>query len=147
MYTVIVMAAQSKAQQLVGLLKKHRYVFEQYRLLSTTEMGEVLERDTGMEVTHIFPARIAGDLQLSGLVCTNSVLAVFFLHDPLANDPSDADIQPFLRSCDINNVPLATNVVSGDALAAWLERKLEAGDEDEDDAAGAEAEAEAGALP
>lgn len=131
MHTVIVIAPQSKAKQLTGLLKKHRAVFEEYRLLSTSEVGEALERDTGLEVSHIFPARKGGDIQLCGLVCTNSVLAVFFLHDPLSNDPADPDILPFLRACDLNNVPLATNIVSAHALALWLGRKMESEAEDE----------------
>jgi methylglyoxal synthase len=125
MHTVIVIAPQSKTRQLTTLLKKHRAVFEEYRLLSTSEVGEVLERDTGLEISHIFPARKAGDIQLCGLVCTNSVLAVFFLHDPLSNDPADPDILPFLRACDLNNVPLATNIVTAHALALWLGRKIE----------------------
>ncbi len=131
MHTVIVIAPQSKTKQLTGLLKKHRAVFEEYRRLSTSEVGEALERDTGLEVSHIFPARKGGDIQLCGLVCTNSVLAVFFLHDPLSNDPADPDILPFLRACDLNNVPLATNIVSAHALALWLGRKMESEAEDE----------------
>lgn len=138
MHTVIVIAPQSKTRQLATLLKKHRAVFEEYRLLSTSEVGEVLERETGLEISHIFPARKGGDIQLCGLVCTNSVLAVFFLHDPLSNDPADPDILPFLRSCDLNNVPLATNIVTAHALALWLGRKIEAG-------VAAEAEAETAA--
>jgi methylglyoxal synthase len=54
------------------------------------------------------------------------VLAVFFLHDPLSNDAAGPDILPFLRACDLNNVPLATNIVTAHALALWLGRKIEA---------------------
>ncbi len=131
MRTVILIAPQTKTRQLVTLLSKHRAVFDTLRLLSTSETGEVLERETGMEITHLFPVRKGGDIQLCGLVCTNSIAAVFFLHDPLSNAPEDPDIAPFLRACDINNVPLATNIVTAHALAGWLGRHIEPGASDD----------------
>lgn len=122
MRTVILIAHSTRHRQLVNLVKKHVAVLEEFRLISTTEAGEVLEEQTGLEVTHLFPARKGGDIQLCGLVCTNSISLVVFLDDPLATDPAEPDIRQFLRACDLNNVPLATNVVSGHALIAWLGR-------------------------
>lgn len=113
--------------RLVKLIRRHMATFEGYRLLSTAETGEALESATGLEVTHLFPAHKGGDIQLCGLVCTNTIAAVIFLRDPLSTDPAEPDIAPFLRACDLNNVPLATNVVTAHALAAWLGRK-QAGD-------------------
>ena len=125
MRTIILIAHQAMAPRLIKLMRKHLAVFEEYRLPSTTETGEVLASETGLEVTHLFPARKGGDIQLCGLVCTNTIAAVIFLRDPLATNPAEPDFAPFLRACDLNNVPLATNVVTAHALAAWLGRKLE----------------------
>ena len=140
MRTVIFLAPQSKYRQLVTLVKKHVAVFEEFRLLSTTETGEMLEQETGLEVTHLFPARKGGDIQLCGLVCTNSVAAVIFLNDPLSNNPADPDIAPFLRACDLNNVPLATNIVTAHALAGWLGRNIEPAVQVDEDAAATESD-------
>jgi methylglyoxal synthase len=125
MRALILLAHQSKGKQLAKLLNKHSAVFEEFRLISTSETGEMLEEKTGLEVSHIFPARKGGDIQLCGLVCTNSIAAVIFLNDPLEMDPAQPDIAQFLRACDINNVPLATNVVSAHALVLWLGRNFE----------------------
>lgn len=124
MRTLILIAHKSHHRRLVTLVKKHIAVLEEYRLISTTESGEVLEADTGLEVTHLFPAKKGGDIQLCGLVCTNTIAAVIFLNDPLTVDPAEPDIRQFLRACDLNNVPLATNVVSAHALITWLGRHL-----------------------
>ena len=122
MRTLILIAHSSRNRRLVTLVKKHLRVLEEFRLISTAESGEVLEADTGLEVTHLFPAKKGGDIQLCGLVCTNSIAAVIFLNDPLTVDPAEPDIRQFLRACDLNNVPLATNVVSAHALISWLGR-------------------------
>jgi len=125
MRTIILLAHKSRNRRLVTLLKKHLAIFEEYRLLSTSETGEMLEAETGLEVTHLFPARKGGDIQLCGLVCTNSIAAVVFLNDPHSIDPAEPDLPQFLRACDLNNVPLATNIVTAHALAIWLGRNLE----------------------
>lgn len=122
MRTLILIAHGSRHGRLVTLVKKHLRVLEEFRLISTAETGEVLEEKTGLEVTHLFPARKGGDIQLCGLVCTNTIAAVIFLNDPLTVDPAEPDIRQFLRACDLNNVPLATNVVSAHALITWLGR-------------------------
>ncbi len=126
MRTLILLSHQSKTRQLIKLMRKHVAVFEEFRLVSTSETGELLEAETGLEITHIFPARKGGDIQLCGLVCTNCIAAVIFLNDPLSTDPAEPDIAQFLRACDTNNVPLATNVVTAHALVGWLGRNLDA---------------------
>ncbi len=125
MRTIIVMAHGSRHKRLATLLRKHAEIFGEYRLLSTAETGACLEAETGFEVAHLFPVAKGGDIQLCGLVCTNSIAAVIFLNDPHCTDPAEPRIGQFIRACDLNNVPLATNVVTAHALALWLGRKLE----------------------
>lgn len=127
--TLILIAHKRHLPALVKLMKKERSIFESYRLLSTVEVGTVIEKEVGLEVTSVFPASKGGEIQLCGLVCSNSVAAVYFLRDPLSPGGSEPEIAPFYRACDLNNVPLATNLLTAVALTHWLGRKL--GDEDE----------------
>lgn len=121
--TIIMIAHERKQPELIKLLKKQRAVFENYRLLATTETGEAIERELDMEVTHVFSGKKGGEIQLCGLVCTNSIRAVYFIRDPEAPAADEPDITPFYRVCDLNNVPMATNMVSAVALTYWLGRK------------------------
>ncbi|MEJ2590127.1 MAG: methylglyoxal synthase [Candidatus Thiodiazotropha sp.] len=123
--TLILIAHERKLPELVKLMQSQRHVFEAYRLLATTETGEVIERELGLEVTHLFSGRKGGEIQLCGLVCTNTVRAVYFIRD--AENPAfdEPDITPYYRACDLNNVPLASNMVSAVALTHWLGRKLQ----------------------
>lgn len=125
--TLILIAHDRKLPELVKLMKSQRHVFEAYRLLATTETGEVIERELGLEVTHLFSGRKGGEIQLCGLVCTNTVRAVYFIRD--AENPAfdEPDISPYYRACDLNNVPLASNMVTAVALTHWLGRKLQPG--------------------
>jgi methylglyoxal synthase len=53
------------------------------------------------------------------------IRAVFFLRDPVNPAPDEPEIAPFYRACDLNNVPMATNMVGALALTHWLGRKIE----------------------
>lgn len=128
-HTIILIAHQRKLPELIKLMKRRRVVFESYRLLATTETGEAIEREVGLEVTHLFSGRAGGEIQLCGLICTNVIRAVFFLRDPVDPAPDEPDITPFYRVCDLNNVPMATNMVGALALTHWLQRKVESKEE------------------
>jgi methylglyoxal synthase len=122
--TIILIAHERKLPELVRLIQKQLPVFENYRLLATSETGEVIEAETGLEVTHLFSGKKGGEIQLCGLICTNTVHAVFFIRDPENPAFDEPDITPFYRACDLNNVPLATNMVAAVALTYWLGRKV-----------------------
>lgn len=123
--TLILIAHEGKLAELIKLMKSQRHVFQAYRLLATQETGEAVEKALGLEVTHLFSGRRGGEIQLCGLVCTNTVRAVYFIRDPENAALDEPDITPFYRACDLNNVPLASNMVSAVALTHWLGRKLQ----------------------
>ena len=126
--TLILIAHEGKLGHLVKLIKKRLSVFADYRLLATKETGEAIEVETGLEGTSMFSGRKGGEIQLCGLICTNSVRAVYFIRDPENPRLDEPDIAPFYRACDLNNVPLATNMVSAVALTHWLGRHLASDD-------------------
>jgi len=128
--TVILIAHERKLPELIKLMKAQRHVFEGYRLLATQETGEAIEKELGMEVTHLFSGRKGGEIQLCGLVCTNTVRAVYFIRDAVNPAFDEPDITPYYRACDLNNVPLATNMVTAVALTHWLGRKHQSGEGD-----------------
>ncbi len=122
--SLILIAHEGMCDQLVKLVKTHREIFESYRLLSIKETGDTLQKETGLEVSSLHGVAEGGEIHLCGLVCTTGVIrAVFFLRDPLCSGEGQPDIAPFYRACDLNKVPLATNIVGGAALMPWLGRK------------------------
>lgn len=122
--TLILITHERTTPQLLKLMKRERSVFEEYRLLATKETGVAIANELGLEVTHLFSGRKGGEIQLCGLVCTNTIAAVYFLRDPVNPAPDEPDITPFYRACDLNNVPLASNLLTAVALTHWLGRKL-----------------------
>ena len=122
--TLILIDHENRLRDLVKLTRKRRDVFEDYRLLATKETGEAIAQETGLEVTSMFSGRKGGEIQLCGLICSNTIRAVYFIRDPENPRLDEPDVTPFYRACDLNNVPLATNMVGAVALTHWLGRHL-----------------------
>ena len=47
---------------------------------------------------------------------------VIFLRDPLTAKSNEPDINPIVRACDANNIPLATNLATAELLIKSLDR-------------------------
>ncbi len=97
-----------------GILSKHS-------LCATGTTGKLVSEATGLQVQRFLTGRQGGDQQIGARITYNEIDMVIFLRDPL--DPmSDTDIQGLLRLCDLNTIPMATNVATAEMLILGLER-------------------------
>ena len=74
----------------------------------------------GLEVELLLSGPYGGDAQIAARVAVGEVAAVFFFVDPLNAHPHDPDIQGLQRVCNVHNVPLATNIATGDLILRGL---------------------------
>ena len=56
------------------------------------------------------------------MVATNNLDCVIFFRDPLTAQPHEPDITALLRVCDVQEIPLATNLATGEILLRALEK-------------------------
>lgn len=115
---MVVLAHSSRAKDLLHWIDIAGEALRPYRLLTTKELHEKLRQHCDIPFTSVLSGKNGGELQLAGLVPTQSILAVIFLCDPSAPDEMDANA--FLRVCDLNGLPIATNLGTALALIPWL---------------------------
>ncbi len=65
---------------------------------------------------------LGGDQQIGALVATNQLDCVIFFRDPLTAQPHEPDIIALLRLCDVQEIPLATNLATAEILLKAMER-------------------------
>ena len=59
------------------------------------------------------------------MIAEGNLDLVIFLRDPLTAQPHEPDVSALLRLCDVNAIPLATNVRSAEImLGALAEDKI-----------------------
>ncbi|BAY61998.1 forkhead-associated protein [Calothrix brevissima NIES-22] len=118
---IVLIAHDSKKSELAELVNQHKEFFSQSLTVAWPSISEVLSQQAGITVSQQIPAATSGGYQtINSLVNSGEVLAVIFLRDFLVTQPGQANEEAFLRSCNINQVLLATNLPTAEAIVHYL---------------------------
>lgn len=77
---------------------------------------------TSLNVHRFMSGPLGGDQQIGALVAQNEMDLIIFLRDPLMAQPHEPDIIALLRLCDVQGIPVATNIATAELLIKALER-------------------------
>lgn len=122
--TIALIAHDGKKADMIAFAMQNKDVLQNFELIGTGTTGKLLEEKVGLKVARYLSGPMGGDVQIAARVVTGEIHAVFFFVDPLDKHPHDPDIQTLMRSCNVHNVPLATN--SATAHFVLSSQKIEA---------------------
>src|SRR5690606_16604583 len=88
----------------------------------TGTTGARIMEATSLNVHRFLSGPLGGDQQIGALVAQNEIDLLIFLRDPLTAQPHEPDITALLRLCDVQGIPLATNIATAELLVRCLER-------------------------
>ncbi|MCL1832243.1 MAG: methylglyoxal synthase [Oscillospiraceae bacterium] len=120
---IALIAHDSKKELMIQFCIAYYGVLSQHNLCSTGTTGKLVVEATGLKIARHLSGSQGGVQQLVSRVSCNEIDVLFFFRDPL-NAPEDnhPDDMNLMRICDVNTVPLATNIATGEALIHALER-------------------------
>jgi methylglyoxal synthase len=118
--TIALIAHDRKKDDIVTFTRTHASILSRYKLIATGTTGQRVRQETGLQVERMLSGPLGGDAQIAAQVATGNVIAVIFLIDPLYAQPHEPDIQALLRICEVQNIPIATNLATAEAIVAML---------------------------
>ena len=124
--TIALIAHDRQKDEMVDYANRHLPVLSRYRVIATGTTGERIQAGTDLEIDILESGKLGGDAQIAAEVVANKVIAVIFLIDPLYAQPHEPDIRTLQRICNVQNVPLATNLATAEAIAFYLANSLTA---------------------
>ena len=119
-------ANNTKKGDIVQLLKAHREELAEIDLIATQGTGRYIQEKAGLQVTLLSSGQLGGEQQIGGLVANGEVTAVIFLRDPLHVNTNESKGNALVRVCDVYNVPIATNLITAEAVLHLLAEHPEA---------------------
>lgn len=123
-YTVLI-AHDSKQSELVNFVNKHKELLSECLTMTWNSVSESLQQQAGVNVSEEIPAATSGGYQrIASLINSNDILAVIFIRDLLQPQPGQANEETFLRLCNINEVLLATNLATAEAVVCYMKHGL-----------------------
>lgn len=121
--TMALIAHDEKKDDLVRFVRAHREVVASFHLIATGTTGGRLADELGLDIERMASGPLGGDIQIGARIVEGRVDAVVFLRDPLTAHPHEPDIQALLKVCDVNDVPVATNIATAEILLSALRRR------------------------
>ncbi|MBN3960438.1 FHA domain-containing protein [Nostoc sp. NMS8] len=118
---IVLIAHESKKSELAEFVSQHQEFFSQSFTITWPSVSEVLHQQSRITISQQTPAPTSGGYQtIASLVGAGEILAVIFLRDLLQPQPGQANEEALLRLCNINQVLLATNLPTAEAIVHYL---------------------------
>lgn len=120
--SIAFIAHDRKKDEIVNFVIAYEHVFVGHTLYSTGTTGQRIMEQTGLQIHRFMSGPLGGDQQIGALVAQNELDLLIFLRDPLMAQPHEPDIIALLRLCDVQGIPVATNVATAEILVRALDR-------------------------
>ena len=121
---IALIAHDKKKNDMIELAKKYRRVLEGHTLYATGTTGTLIMGETGLPIIRMKSGPLGGDQQIGAMLACGDLDLILFLRDPLTAQPHEPDVSALMRLCDVQNIPLATNVSSAVIMLEALDNKI-----------------------
>jgi methylglyoxal synthase len=116
-------AHDSKKKLMQNFCIAYRGILSKNDLYATGTTGRLIEEVTNLSVHKYLAGHLGGAQQLGAQIEHNEIDLVIFLRDPsLTSKSHEPDVHSIVRICDVNNIPLATNLATAELLIKSLDR-------------------------
>ncbi|WP_054712722.1 methylglyoxal synthase [Bacillus sp. JCM 19041] len=119
---IALIAHDKKKKEMVDFCVAYEPILINHELFGTGTTGKRIMEATNLTVTRFKSGPLGGDQQIGALVAENQFDLILFLRDPLTAQPHEPDVTALIRLCDVQQVPLATNMGTAEVLIKGLER-------------------------
>jgi methylglyoxal synthase len=118
---IILIAHETKKSELVDFVSEHQRFFSLCQTITWSSIRDALQQQVGITISEqISPGTSGGYQNIAGLVSSGDISAVIFLKDFLQSQSGQANEDAMLRLCNINQVLLATNLVTAEAIVHYI---------------------------
>ncbi|MDF5714592.1 MAG: FHA domain-containing protein [Rhizonema sp. NSF051] len=118
---IALMTHDSKKSELVQFVTQHQDFLLKCLTIATPSISETLSQQTRLTTSQKTPSVPVGGYQaVASLIGTGDVLAVILLKDFLAPASNQANEEALLRLCNINQILVATNLTTADAVIHYI---------------------------
>ena len=119
---IALIAHDKKKNDMISLAMKYKDVLKKHTLYATGTTGTLVMGETGLSIIRMKSGPLGGDQQIGAMIAANELDLIIFLRDPLTAQPHEPDVTALLRLCDVQNIPLATNLASSTVMLNAVDR-------------------------
>ena len=115
-------AHDSKKELMVNFCIAYKNILIKHNLYATGTTGQQIEDNVDLKVYTFLPGHLGGDRQMCAQIECNQIDALIFLRNPAHPSERDVDFERLVQLCDLNNIPVATNLATAELLVIAIDR-------------------------
>ncbi len=119
---IALIAHDAKKELMIQFCIAYCGILSKQSLCATGTTGKLVSEATGLKVDRFLSGTQGGDQQIASRIACNEIDMVLFFRDPLTVKEHEPNEMNLLRLCDVHNIPIATNIATGEMLIHGLER-------------------------
>ena len=120
--TIALIAHDAKKELMIQFCIAYCGVLSRHKLCATGTTGKLVSEATGLEIQRYLSGRQGGDQQIAARISCNEIDLLLYFRDPKQKQAQEPHDKNLLRLCDLNNIPVATNIAPAEVLIHGLER-------------------------
>ena len=117
---IALIAHDKKKNEMIKLAIKYKDILADHELYATGTTGTLIMGETGLSIHRMKSGPLGGDQQIGAMLANGELHLIIFLRDPLTAQPHEPDVSALLRLCDVQDIPLATNISSAEIMLEAL---------------------------
>lgn len=106
---------------LVDFVIAYKHIFQKHKLYATGTTGKRISEAAKLDVIRLRSGPFGGDQQIGAMIAMDDIDLLIFFRDPISALGHEPDITALLRLCDVQQIPLATNVGTAEMLIRAME--------------------------
>jgi methylglyoxal synthase len=119
---IAIIADDNKKELMAQFCIAYCGILSRHHLCATHTTGKYISDATGLDIDTVMPGSVGGTEQITARISYTEIDLVFYFRSTEADRepyPSELDL---MRLCDVHNIPVATNIATGEMLIHGLER-------------------------
>ena len=119
---IALIAHDAKKALMVQFCIAYCGILSRHTLLATGTTGKLISEATGLNIVTLLGGNQGGSQQIAARIGCDEVDMLLVFRDPLKASANDPDETSLLRLCDVHQIPVATNIATGEMLIRGLDR-------------------------
>lgn len=119
---IALIAHDAKKELMVQFCIAYCGILSRHQICATGTTGKLVSEATGLKIATFLSGSQGGSQQIASRIGCGEIDMVLFFRDPISARPDEPNDMDILRLCDVHNIPLATNIATGEVLIHGLGR-------------------------
>ena len=119
---IALISSETKRELMIQFCIAYCGTLSKHNLCATAVTAKYISEATGLKIDKMMSGDHGGEEQIASRISYNEIDILLYFRDTRPNQKENPASNELLRMCDLNNIPVATNIATGEVLIHGLER-------------------------